>query len=406
MHERAVQRQLGLLLALSGGALLATATTIGITPFLLDMARDLDADLAAAGNLVAIQSLAWGAASVFAGAASDRFGRRPILALGCLLLAISGIGVAIADSYAAVALWRLLGGIGGGAYMGTVFATVSDHVAPAHRGRSLGWVMTGQSVALVLGVPAMTLAGAAAGWRGAVLVHAVAMLGGSVLVWFAVPHGRARHTQAPLSGRALTQLVGPRVLALLLSGTAERVCYSAFAVFLPTYLLIQFSIDPPTLAIGLALVAVGNFIGNVLGGQLTDRLRAPQLVIVGSMVLAGLLAVPVLSWSPSVAVAVALGFAYTLANAASRPAVYALLSNVSAEARGAVLGLNVTFASVGWLAATILGGYVVSTAGFGALGVLTLCCGLVGAVLALAHWRWPRPRGERAPSMIVAPGER
>jgi predicted MFS family arabinose efflux permease len=196
------------------------------------------------------------------------------------------------------------------------------------------------------------------------------------------------------------------VLALLLSGTAERVCYSAFAVFLPTYLLIQFSIDPPTLAIGLALVAVGNFIGNVLGGQLTDRLRAPQLVIVGSMVLAGLLAVPVLSWSPSVAVAVALGFAYTLANAASRPAVYALLSNVSAEARGAVLGLNVTFASVGWLAATILGGYVVSTAGFGALGVLTLCCGLVGAVLALAHWRWPRPRGERAPSMIVAPGER
>jgi hypothetical protein len=45
-------------------------------------------------------------------------------------------------------------------------------------------------------------------------------------------------------------------------------------------------------------------------------------------------------------------------------------------------------------------------AGFGALGVLTLCCAVVGAVLALVHWRWPRPRAEHAPSMIVAPGER
>jgi predicted MFS family arabinose efflux permease len=57
MAERATQR-LALLVALSGGALLATATTVGITPFLLEMARDLDTDLTAAGNLVAIQSVA------------------------------------------------------------------------------------------------------------------------------------------------------------------------------------------------------------------------------------------------------------------------------------------------------------------------------------------------------------
>jgi len=41
---------------------------------------------------------------------------------------------------------------------------------------------------------------------------------------------------------------------------------------------------------------------------------------------------------------------------------------VSAEARGAVLGLNITFASLGWLGATVLGGYVLAVAGFGGLG--------------------------------------
>jgi MFS family permease len=79
MHQRAT-RQFGLLLALAFGSLLSTATTVGIMPFLLDIARDLDADLTAACNLGAIQSLSWGAASLFAGAASDRLGRRPMVA--------------------------------------------------------------------------------------------------------------------------------------------------------------------------------------------------------------------------------------------------------------------------------------------------------------------------------------
>jgi predicted MFS family arabinose efflux permease len=399
MNQRAT-RQVGLLLALAFGSLLSTATTVGITPFLLDIARDLDADLTAASNLVAIQSLSWGAASVFAGAASDRLGRRPILVGGCLLLALSGIGVALAQTFPAVAWWRLVGGGGGGAFMGAVFATVSDHVPAPRRGRSLGWVVTGQSLALVLGVPVMTLAGAAAGWRGAVLAHAVAMLVGAGLIWLAVPRARVRISQAALSARAMTRLVGPRVLALLLAGSAERVCYSALAVFLPTYLLTRFTIDPATLAVGLGLVALGNLFGNVLSGQLTDRLPRPQVVAAGALMLAGLLAVPVLVWSPSVAIAVGLGFAYTLANAASRPPMLTLLSHVSVEARGAVLGLNITFASIGWLTATVLGGYIVAVAGFGALGVLTLCCGLAGALLSLAHWLWPGV--EKAPLLVAA----
>src|SRR5215213_6199088 len=111
------REQLVLLVVLSAGALLATASSIGITPFLLDLARDLDSDLTAVANLVALQSIAWGTASVFAGAASDRCGRRPILSVGLLVLGSTGIGVAMAQSYSWVAAWRVLGGFGGGAYM-------------------------------------------------------------------------------------------------------------------------------------------------------------------------------------------------------------------------------------------------------------------------------------------------
>jgi MFS transporter, DHA1 family, inner membrane transport protein len=395
-------RRLAMLVALSGGALLSTATTIGITPFLLAIAHDLNTDLAAAGNLVALQSVTWGIASLFAGAASDRLGRRPLLTAGQATMVLAGIGVASSDSYLTVVIWRMIGGLGGGMFMGTVFATVSDHFPATERGRSLGWVVTGQSLALVLGVPAMTLAGTVGGWRGAVLAHACVVLVCGIAVWFVVPSRSAHAVGKPVPFKAVARLVGPRVLALLFAGSTERVCYAAVAVFLPTYLLTRYSIDAPHLALGLGVVAVGNLVGNLLGGHLSDRLPAPQAMLAVSLVGAGALALPALSWSPAVQVSIALGFVYTLINATGRPALLTVLSDVSDEARGAVLGLNITFSSLGWLGATALGGVIIGLAGFGGLAVLTFGFGLAGGLLSLATWLLPRERAR----LLVARGER
>jgi DHA1 family inner membrane transport protein len=392
-----------MLVALSGGALLSTATSIGITPFLLDMTRDLQVDLTAAATLVAVQSASWGIASLFAGAASDRLGRRPLLFFGLLGLVVSSLGVASSQSYAWVAFWRLVGGLGGGSYMGSVFATVSDQFPVTARGRSLGWVVTGQSLALVLGVPAMTLAGTVAGWRGAVLALAVLIALAAVAVWLLVPRSAGRPSGQPLPIRAVVRLVGPRVLALFAATTTERVCYAAVAVYLPTYLLTHYAIDAPRLALGLGVVAIGNLLGNVIGGQLSDRLPSPQLTLAASLVGAGALALPVLGWAPSLPLTVALAFLYTLVNATGRPTAITLLSQVSNEARGAVLGLNITFSSFGWIGATTLGGVVVAAAGFGGLAVLTFGFGLLGGTLALLTWAVPR--GRRAQPLLTVQGE-
>jgi predicted MFS family arabinose efflux permease len=392
-----------MLLALCAGALLSSVTGIGIAPFLLDIAHDLSVDLTAAGNLVALQSVTWGVASLFAGAASDRLGRRPILTFGLLMIAISGIGVVLAADYVLVAFWRALSGVGGGAFMGTAFATVSDQFPPSERGRSLGWVVMGQSLALVLGVPAVTLLGASFGWRGAILVQAIVLLAVAAVVWLTVPPLSTIARQATPSMRSTLRLLGPRVMALFGASCAERVCYATVVVFLPTFLLLNYPIDAPTLAIGLLVVALGNLVGNVVGGYLSDRVRMPQAVIVASLVATALLALPVLMWSPAVAISIGLGFLYTLSNASGKPALLTSLSQVSEEARGAVLGLNITVASVGWLAATGLGGFIVSTAGFTGLGIITSLLSAVGAGLAFAYWRWPKP--ERA-ALVVARGER
>jgi predicted MFS family arabinose efflux permease len=376
-----------MLATLSVVTFLVTGSAIALTPFLLDIARDLGATLAASANLVAVMSISWGVVSVTAGAASDRIGRRPVLVAAVLALGAARLGLALAHGYTAAVMWQLLAGVGGGGFSGTVFAAVSDHVPVAQRGRALGWVITGQSLSLVVGVPLVTLLGAFGGWRVAIAAHAGTAIVAAAAVWLSLPSGPTVPAAPGRSRVRLRGLVGTRILALLLASTMERMCFAAMAVYLATFLLTTYGVSMQALALALALVAVGNLAGNVLGGWLADRIAAQPLVVAVASTVTGVLGLPLMLWHRGVTLSVALGFAYSLANAAGRPALMAALSEVPAEVRGAILGLNVTMASIGWLGAAALGGWLVGRHGFGSLGALTAGVAGAGALLAVVAWR-------------------
>ncbi|MFZ4407114.1 MAG: MFS transporter, partial [Paracraurococcus sp.] len=94
-----------LLAAACLGMFAASASGTTRAPFLIDMARDLGTSVALVANLMALTSIAWGAASLMAGAGSDRWGRRPFLIGGPLGLAVCMVLVSRAGSYAEAALW-------------------------------------------------------------------------------------------------------------------------------------------------------------------------------------------------------------------------------------------------------------------------------------------------------------
>ena len=378
---------LGMLVTLTVVTFLVNASATALAPFLLEIAQDLDTTLGPAANLIAVMSISWGVVSVTAGAASDRIGRRPVLVAAVLTLGVARLGFTLSQSYGAAVMWQLLAGVGGGGFMGTVFATVSDRVAVTQHGRALGWVITGQSLSLVAGVPLVTLLGAFGGWRVAIAVQAGTMLVAAAAVWLSVPGGRGMAAALGRSHARLRGLLGTRILALLLASTMERTCFAAVAVYLSAFLLETYAIPMQSLALALALVALGNLAGNVLGGGLADRALARPLVYAVTSILTGALGLPLMLWHPGVAVSVVLGFVYSLANAAGRPALMAALSEVPAEVRGTILGFNITMSSIGWLSAAALGGWLVGRHGFASLGVLTAAAAVAGAVLATIAWR-------------------
>jgi MFS family permease len=96
-----------------------------------------------------------------------------------------------------------------------------------------------------------------------------------------------------------------------------------------------------------------------------------------------LLALPTLLWHPGLGLSVALGFAYSFVNAAGRPSLMAVLSDMPSELRGALFGLNITMASMGWLLAGSAGAALLASGGFTALGIFCSIIAAAGAAMAL-----------------------
>jgi DHA1 family inner membrane transport protein len=373
--------------ALIGAACLGSfaATSSGTTraPFLLEMSDDLGVSMPLVANLVSLTATAWGITSALAGWLSDIVGRRPLLVGALMALAVTLAAQAMAQSFAWVAVWAAAGGGCAGSYTGVIFAEVSARVPDRQRGRAMGWVMSGQSLTLVVGVPMAAALGSVTGWRGWQFCVAALCLLASVALLATASRRRAGQ-QAPARPPLRAALSG-RVLALLGIGIAERICYGLAAVYFATFLQATYGLSLLETALPLAIFALGNIGGTIVGGQLADRVRDRLLVFAVAMALSGCAALVLFMWHPSPAVSVALGFVYVLLNALGRPAYMTALAAVPESVRGTVLGLNGTSASVGWIGAAALGAAMIGSVGFegfGPLAALLAFTGCVGALLS------------------------
>jgi DHA1 family inner membrane transport protein len=371
---------------LAAGALaMFAAASSGTTraPFLLEMARDLSTSMPYVADLVAATSISWAVAGMLAGAGSDRWGRRPFLLAGPVALTFALVGIATAPTFLLVVLWSVAAGGCSGMFTGVIFAEISSRVAEGQQGRALGWVMSGQSLTLLIGVPVAAFVGSMIGWRGVNLciggLAAVSALGLLATTRGQPTSARLAGTRPPSTRAALSW----PVLRLLAMGIAERVCYGLTVVYFATFLQTTYLVSLDAVALPLAIFASGNILGTILGGQLADKLSNRLMIYAVAMVTSGIASLALFGWRESVTMSVALGFVYVFLNAIARPAMMAALAQVPPGVRGTVMGWNVTCSSIGWMGAAGLGGWMLGIQGFAGFGVLTAVVAVIGACLAL-----------------------
>ena len=371
------------LLAIAGtGVFMAAATGMTRAPFLLQMAHDFQVDLVLVSHLLSVTATAWGITAFFTGPLGRTFGRRRVLMGGQIVIGLSMIAIAVSAEYWQAVVSVAVGGAACGAYMGTVFGEVADRVADSMRGRAMGWVIGGQSLALLLGVPAASWIGSFVGWRGVSVAIAVCAFGVAAATWPVFPAAPAR--PAGTGGAAgVAAALRPRILALLGASIAERTCFGLVATFFATYLQLAHGFGLADLAVPLALVAGGNFLGNMLGGRLSDTVRDRALLYAVTALGTGAVAVALFVMAPATVPAIGLAVLYGLVNGMSRPALISLLSSVPPEVRGTVLGINITCASIGWVTSAIVGGMLAATGDWAMLGWVVAVLGIAGAGLGV-----------------------
>ena len=182
------------LVTLAGAAFVyVTAETlpIGLVP---QLSAGLHVRPGTVGLLVTVYAAMAGLSAIPLTAALEHRSRRQVV-VGCVvLLALSQFLIAVAPDYAVVMAARVACALAHGVFWSMLPSVAARLVAPGRAGRATAMVFSGNSLALVFGVPVGTALGHVAGWRAAMATLGVA----AVLV--AVALRRVLPALAPGSG--------------------------------------------------------------------------------------------------------------------------------------------------------------------------------------------------------------
>jgi MFS family permease len=173
-------RMLGLFLLLPVMALYAGGLP-GATPWL-------------AGLAVGAYGLTQAVLQIPFGAASDRYGRRPIITLGLVLYGLGSVFGALAGGIWAVIAARMVQGAG--AVTGPISALLADLTRTEVRTRAMALIGISIGLSFVVSLVGAPLLQAVVGVRGIFWVMAGLAVLALLLLWFVVPSGEAEHPHA------------------------------------------------------------------------------------------------------------------------------------------------------------------------------------------------------------------
>jgi len=227
----------------------------------------------------AVGQLAWGIAMPVAGGLADRYGARPVMTIGVLLVALATALTPLAHSTAElIVLIGLLAACGAGAIgPGLIMSALERWVPEAKRSVATGIVNAGGSFGQFTVIPLAGLFIGIAGWQPAmVIMGAISLAAIPAILW--ITRGAAAHAAAqPKPAGSLRQAVGtaardPSFLLL----TAGFFTCGFHVAFIATHLpgvVAQCGLPAAVSAWSLALIGLFNIFGSLWVGKFVTGRR-------------------------------------------------------------------------------------------------------------------------------------
>jgi MFS transporter, DHA1 family, multidrug resistance protein len=373
-------------------------------PALAETAASLGVPAHSAGLTISSYMVSFGIAPLLFGPLSDRYGRKPVVMLGCVIFVAAGIGCALAPSLPALLACRVLQGIGAAALTLAIVIAREAFDETVVR-QKMSYII----IAIYVSPIAAPIAGAAllglGGWR---CIYAVLVVLGAVLltgVWFGLGRDQQGDAErADSAGRlSVLSIVGsyrrvlshPVARAYLIAGSASFGVVAAYATGSSLFFMQIVKISPDQYAVLFGVTALASIAGALIDSRLSARGISPLyslaigLIVVTSACVA-LLIMAVTGWM-SVPVIVALFMTITFCGGLAAPGMTQGALQQLPQMAGTVsaasncMAMTVGSLSSG-LAAVLFDGHTTLSMA----GVMVLC-----SLLALfSFWTttWPRER--------------
>lgn len=353
---------------------------IGTTEFvamglLPDIASGLGISEPTAGHVISAYALGVVVGAPLIAAATARMARRTLLLGLMAMFTLGNLASMLAPSYETLIAARFLAGLPHGAFFGVAAMVAAHLMGPQNRAKAVAHVMSGLTIATVLGVPMASWLGQSLGWRaafGLVVGIGVASL---TALWFWLPFQLTfMASSSPLA--ELGALRRPQVWLAVLVGMIGFGGMFAVYTYITTTMTDVAGLSRSLVPVALMVFGLGMVVGNIVGGRLADR-SVIRALYLSMGALSAVLAVFVFaSHNPWTALPVLFGIG--AAGSAVAPALQTRLMDVAHDAQTLAAALNHSALNIGNATGAWVGGLVI------AAGLGYTAPAAAGAVLALA----------------------
>ena len=286
---------------------------------------------------------------------------------------------------------RFVAALPHGAYFGIASLVAADLMGPGKRARGVALVLSGLTIANVIGVPLITWLGQTSGWRVSYLVVATIFAATFVAVAVLVPL-QYRNPHATMSSelRAFGRL--QVWFALMIGAIGFGGLFAVYTYVAPLVLEVT-GLGAGAVPLVLVVIGVGMTIGNLAWGALADwSVRRTMYLFFGVM----LLALTALALSAQSVPGLLIGvFLVGAAASGLSPAIQTRLMDVSHDSQSIAAALNHSALNIGNALGAFLGGVVVA-AGYGYVAPVWIGLGLglsiVGLLLTVGTFLLDRTR--------------
>lgn len=327
-----------------------------------------------------------------------RYPRHRVMIVLAVALTVFNALTVVLPTFELVGASRFLAGLPHGAYFGIGALVAADVMGPGNRAKGVAFILTGLTVANVVGVPLGTFLGQQWGWRAAFAVVALVFALATLCIALFVPE----HPGDP--GRTMRQELRvfriPQVWLTLGMGAIGFGGF--FAVYSYIAPLVTDVAGSPDWAVPIILVlmGLGMTAGNLVGGHLADiDLRRTLLIGLGTMAIVFALLAFLSFWIVSLGLTVLIvGFVSSVLS----PTIQTRLMDVAGDNQSIAAAMNHSALNIGNSLGAFLGGAVIAVGwGFTAPAWAGAALALGGLLIALLSFRIEARRP--AATELVAP---